>query len=201
MRSAPGFVTAYRLTWLAMLAIVVAITLWLALGRRVEPVSPEDVRPSIATPVNLTQEYQKEPFADLIVNMSELELSLNSSDGSLKLRIWARKAEKNETGYEIEDGALQFEMAEGSVLELHVQDATFTAATDIVELSGSLTGHVTGSDQYFAATKLTWKLDGTLIRTDKVVYRAPNIDVSGERMTLDLASGEVRFEGQVEAGV
>jgi hypothetical protein len=117
------------------------------------------------------------------------------------VRIWARQAEKNETGYAIEDGVLQFAMEERSTLMLHVEDATFTAATDIVELSGSLTGHVTGSDQYFEATKLTWKLDSTLVRTDKVVYRAPNIDVSGERMILDLASGEVRFEGQVEAGV
>jgi hypothetical protein len=218
MRSGAGIVTAYRLTWLVMLAIVVAITLWLALGRRVAPVAPEDVKPSIAKPEALTQEYQEEPFADLIVNMSELELSLSSSDGKMKLRLWATRAEKNETGYAIEDGVLQFAIEERSNLMLHVQDATFTTATDTVELSGSLVGHVMSGtdeenqepDQYFEATKLTWKLDGTTTDTgeivwyvyaDKVVYRAPKIDVSGERMILELPSGKVRFEGQVEAGV
>jgi len=210
MRSGAGIVTSYRLTWLVLLALIVAATLWLALGRRVAPVAPADVKPSIAAPDDLAQQYQEEPFADLIVNMTELELSLSSSDGSLKVRIWARRAEKNETGYAIEDGVLQFALEQRSALLLHVQDAVFTTATDTVEMSGSLVGHVTGSDQFFEATRLTCDLNGTvtdtdevvyLVYTDKVVYRAPNIDVSGERMILELPSGVVKFEGEVEAGV
>jgi len=181
----------------------------------VEPVPPEDVKPSIAPPDRSDIEIQEEPFADLIVNMSELELSLSSSVGELKVLLLAHQAEKNETGYAIEDGKLQFAIEERSTLELRVQDATLTTsdgitATDTLELSGYLVGHVTGSDQYFEATRLTCDLNGVktdsedvvyYVYTDKVVYRAPSIDVSGERMILELPSGIVKFEGRVEASI
>jgi hypothetical protein len=214
--SGAGIVTTYRLTWLVLLALVVAATVWLALGRRIVPVPANEVRPTIAAQEEPQQEYRQEPFADLIIEMNEIELSLSSREGSLKLRVWAREAEKNETGYAISDGVLQFAMEERSTLLLHVQDASLATATDTVELSGSLVGHVmdgsqtgevqpdaddTGGDQYFEATRLTWNMNESVIRSDKVVYRAPSIDVSGERMILDLATGGIEFEGKVEAGV
>jgi lipopolysaccharide export system protein LptC len=208
-----GIVTRYRLGWLGLVVLAVAATLLLVFGRQVAPVPLEDVKPSIAPPDRSVPEFQEKPFADLIVNMSELELSLSSSDGALKLRIWATKADKTERGYELEDGVLQFAMEERGTLVLRVQEATFTIATDTVELSGSLVGQIMSNDQaddrnrgldnyqYFEATKLIWNLNEDMVHTDKVVYRAPNIDVSGERMTLDLSTRVVTFEGKVEAGV
>lgn len=193
--------TLYRLGWLGLLVLAVAVTLWLVFGRPAAPVDLADVKPKYASPEAAAPKIQEEPFADLILSMNEMELSLSSSDGSLKVRMWASKAEKNETGYSLEDGVLQFAMEDHNTLMLRVQEATFTTATDTVELSGSLVGHVTGSDQYFEATKLTWNRNETVIHTDKVVYRAPNIDVSGERMTLDFTTGVVSFEGEVQAGI
>jgi hypothetical protein len=201
MRNGAGFITRYRITWLLMLAAVVAVTLVLVFSRSVPPVSIEDVKPSVYRANKPEPEYQEERFADLIIDMNELEISLSSSDGSLKVRIWAREAVKNQAGYAIADGVLQFAMEERSTLLLRVQDAVFTLATGEVNVSGSLVGHVTGSDQYFEAQKLSWFQDESLIHTDKVTYRAPSIDVSGERMTLDLETGVVRFEGAVKAGV
>lgn len=201
MRNGAGLVTRYRITWIVMLALAIAVTLALVFCRSVIPVPMEDVKPSVQNAAQSEQQYEEEPFADLIVNMTELELSLSSGDGSLKVRIWAREAEKNLTGYSISDGVLQFAMEERSTLMLRVQDAIFTLATGEVEVSGSLVGHITGSSQYFEAQKLTWRQDENLIHTAKVLYRAPSIEVSGEHMNLDLETGVVQFEGAVEAGV
>lgn len=208
-----GIVTVYRLGWVGLLALAVVVTIWLAFGRQVALVAPEDVKPSIARSDEPEPEFREEPFAELTVDMYEPELSLSSDDGSLKLQIRAKQAEKNESGYALTDGVLQFAIEERSVLLLWVKDAAFTAATDTVVLSGSLVGRITGSNQdgdqdsdqgnyqYFEATRLTWDRREPVVRTDKVVYRTKNIDVNGERMALNLRTGEVNLEGKVEAGV
>ena len=201
MRNGAGLVTRYRITWLMLLVLAIAVTLLLIFGRSVTPVASTDVKPSIITKNQPEQQYEEEPFADLIVNMTELELSLSSSDGALKVRIWARQAEKNQAGYAIADGVLQFAMEERSTLLLRVQNAEFAMATGEVAVSGSLVGHITGSSLFFETQELIWRQDENRINTAKVTYRAPNIEVTGERMTLDLETGVVRFEGAVEAGV
>ena len=99
------------------------------------------------------------------------------------------------------EGVLLFSLPDHDSLLLKLSDSRFSTETGVVEISGTIIGEVLGTGQFFEAEQLHWRLDEKQITANKVVYRGPNIDVSGEKMTLNLATGEVTFAGLVEAGV
>ena len=71
----------------------------------------------------------------------------------------------------------------------------------VVRISGSLSGYISGTKQYFETTELVWYMSSTDVKTNTVSYRTPNMTVRGERMNLDLATRHITFEGAVEAGM
>lgn len=130
-----------------------------------------------------------------------VDFSLSSMDGELILQLWAKKGAKEGKTFSLAEGVILFSFPERDSLLLKLSDSKFSTQTDTVEISGTITGEVLGTGQFFEAQELHWRLDEKQITASKVIYRGPNIDVSGEQMTLNLATGEISFEGLVEAGV
>ncbi|MBN2081576.1 hypothetical protein JW859_05130 [bacterium] len=194
-------ITRYRLIWLAIIVAVVAVTLLAVFARPFTPVAIEDVKSAVREDNPPGKSYSEEKFGQLVANMQELELSLSSGSGDLRLRVWAEQASKDKQTYQITNGALQFAMENHNTLLVRVEDAKFAAEEHAVSVSGSLTGYITGSNQYFEARRLSWDMNTNEVQTEKVMYIAPNIQVSGECMCLDMDTGNVRFEGTVEASV
>jgi len=196
-----GAITRYRIIWLAVVAAGVVVTLLIVFGRPFTPVALEDVKSAVREDNPTSQSYSEEKFGQLVANMHELEMSLSSGSGDLRLRVWAEEAVKDKRSYAINNGALQFAMENRNTLLVRVEDARFAEEDQAVKVSGSLTGYITGSNQYFEAKQLSWDMSTNEVRTEKVTYIAPNIQVSGECMCLDMDTGNVRFEGTVEASV
>ncbi len=140
-------------------------------------------------------------MGDVGVQVGGVDFSLSSRDGELILRLWAKEGGKVGNTFTLEEGVILFSLPEHDALLLKLSDSKFTSEIGTVEISGTITGEVLGTGQFFQAQELHWRLDEQQITANKVVYRGPNIDVSGEQMNLNLETGEISFEGLVEAGV
>lgn len=223
MRNGKALITRYRIGWLLLVALFVIAVVWLVVVSSPAPVAPGDVRSAVQVenpPAQTVQEGTR-MLQRLKANMTELQLTVSAGEGQLRLRIWAAAARKDGSRYAIEDGLLQFEMENRDTLLLRVEDAVLqydqraellaaaldslwwlrTPSAGALRVNGSLTGLIVGTDQYFEATGLLWDQLSSQIRTSTVTYRAGGIEVDGERMCLDLVTGEITFEGPVEARV
>jgi len=199
------FITVYRLTWLALVAVF-CFAVWLLLY--VMPASPKfsEVRLAqmklIGQDPSLTPEQSiEEQAGPLQLEATGWELSLSNHEGDLLMRIWARKAVKEGDRFSIDEGALQFVTEGRNVLLMRVTDATYQREKDVARVSGTLVGEVTGTYQYFSATELAWDQGTNVVTTSSVRYVGPRIEVRGEEMSVDLRTGNVSFAGPVEAGV
>jgi hypothetical protein len=175
-------------------------------------------------------EGEEEMLERLKANMTELELTVSASEGQLRLRVWAAAARKDETRYEIDDGLLQFEMENRDTLLLRVEDALLTLdprltrmfstldslwwmstpVAGLLRVERSLTGIIierrspgqeAGTNSYFEATGLLWDGIHGMINAGSVTYSAGDIEVNGQSMLLNLRTGEINFEGAVEASL
>ena len=131
------------------------------------------------------------------------------------MKLWMDKATKSSSpagapdsdgplgggDYQITSGALQFVLGDKQTLLLRVTDGRYLQAKDIATVSGTLVGYLQGSQQWFTAERVVWDSHGQTLNAETVRYVAPGFEVSGSKMSVDLTTDEVRFEGPVEAGV
>ncbi len=140
----------------------------------------------------------------LNLNAEGAELNISSSDGSLIMRLWADSVRKEGPDINVAEGVLQFEMSEGSSLLVRVSSCLINIEDDdLMTVSGDIKGNIRGTGQYFSGSHLSWDRSGNAIEVDEVYYVGPNIEVRGERMTVELDPDNLRvtFDGPVEAGV
>lgn len=223
MRNGKALITRYRISWLLVVGLFVIVVVWLVVVSSPSPVAPGDVRSAVESENPPAQRLKSddEMLERLKANMTELELTVSAGEGQLRLRVWAAAAKKEGSRYEIDDGLLQFEMESRDTLLLRVEDGALEYSTHALQLArmleslwwldppptgvlwvnGALTGRIVGTDQYFEATGLIWDQFSGQIRTDTVEYRAGGVEVNGQCMCLDLLTGEINFEGAVEASV
>ena len=135
------------------------------------------------------------------VEISGAEFVIKSADGSLVMKVWADEALKNESRYSVREGVLQFVMDQRNTLLLKVSNASFSDESGIARVSGTIVGNIVGSEQFFSAENLTWDQSTEQVSASAVSFVGPSLEVMGERMVIELATGEVRFEGTVTAGV
>jgi len=164
-------------------------------------VDPGAVKSNAINDDPITTTTLEERMGNVGVDVDGVDFSLSSPDGELILRLWAKQGCKEGKIFALAEGVMMFSLPEHDSLLLKLSDSLFSTETDTVEISGTITGEVLGTGQFFEAQELHWRLDKQQVSANKVIYRGPNIDVSGEQMTLDLATGEIAFEGLVEAGV
>jgi len=200
------FLSGYRVFWLAFLALL-AGSLYYGLFIR----ESADILP----PIDIAQVQMEEPGGqtskpgenldeqaqDLRVDLEEAEITLSSGDGKLKMRIWADKGERDGQNYSITEGALQFALESRDTLILKVSDATYRRSESLALVEGELTGYIVGSQQYFSASSIIWDPRGKSVSATRVTYSSPHLEVTGDEMSMNLETGEVRFAGPVEAGI
>jgi hypothetical protein len=200
-----GWLSAYRLIWAGAALAVVALVAWLVSrdpGSAYEHAVPGELKSSVEK-VKPRELSIDESASALQAELGDAEISVRSSDGKVKMRLWADEARKSAGHYTLKEGALQFDMSDGGVdnsVVLRVSDATYRREAGVVRVSGSLVGHVIGGNHYFAAEELYWDQSEARISARRVHYVGPALDVSGDSMSIDLATGQVDFTGPVEAG-
>ena len=200
MGKSSGYITYYRARWLVFVALFVLGALWLVLGYQAPRVSPDDIKSAVKQENPPPQTIQQRA-GPLSLDLGGMDLSLSSSDGSLKMRLWAADAHKTGDRYEISGGAMQFATDSDTTVTLEVDDAVYTQDDGIVRIIGAIKGVISGSEQYFEANEVEWDQSGNTLRTGLVNFRSPFFEVSGSEMSIDLLTGEIRFTGPITAGV
>lgn len=205
MQERRSWINSYRLAWLAIVLLFALSIYWVLFLRPRDAastrVSPEDVQSPVVDQGNPPeQEASKrpEPFR---VDVSGASLSLTSKDGTVQMRVWADEAFKHGTDYNIKEGALQFVLDNRDTLLVRVTDASMSTVSNIATVSGSLIGQLVDGGQYFSARRLRWNQNEETVQVSEVRYVGPSVEVSGQTMIIDLATGEVQFQGPVEAGI
>jgi hypothetical protein len=195
----------YRLFWLAVLLLLGGGTWWLLF---ISPqadiftqVVPEEVKSVALDDSNPPAESVGKDEGPIKVEISKATLTVASTDGELKMRVWADKAVKNAGVYKLQEGALEFALQNRETLLLRVSDAGFRVEANTARVEGTIIGQIKQSNQFFSAEKLSWNLSSHSVRAERVRYVGPNIEVSGAAMTIDLATGVVEFDGPVQAGI
>jgi len=223
VRNGQALITRYRIGWLLLVGLFAIVVVWLVVLGSPPPVAPGDVRSAVESENPPAQRLKSEDqmLERLKADMTELELTISAGEGQLRLRVWAAAASKDGARYEIDDGLLQFEMESRDTLLLRVEDGALEYSAKALELArtleslwwmrppqtgvlwvnGARTGRSVGTEQHFETTGLVWDQFTGQIRTATVEYRAGGVAVSGQCMCLDLLTGEINFEGQVEASV
>jgi hypothetical protein len=195
-------VTPYRVFWAIVLTLFSVFVWWLLIfhpGKssdetiRVKVVSIDDEPP--------TQEDLSKRIGKVGVDVEGVEFSLSSNDGELILRVWADRAIKLGGRFELGQGTLLFSLPNKHSLLIRLSNCMFSTETDTVEITGTITGQVLDTGQYFTAEELNWYMGGNSVDAERVIYRGPNIEVQGEAMSIDLKTGRIDFTGPVHAGV
>ena len=68
-------------------------------------------------------------------------------------------------------------------------------------MPATLLGYIAQGGQYFRASQLVWDQSSQSVTTSEVRYVGPSVEVTGEKMHVNLATGQVRFDGPVEVGI
>ena len=182
------------------LAVWWVVAVWLH-GPRFTEVKPEEVQSTAVPAPNPPKQSIGESAGPLKMDVNQAELSLSSGDGALKMRLWAAKANKLGDYFKIDEGTLQFTMKDRNTLLLKVSDAEYRRERGVATVSGTLIGSIVGTGQYFSADKLSWDQAGHTVSTETVRYVGPHVDVTGQKMRIDMDTGIVTFEGPVEAAI
>jgi hypothetical protein len=205
VKSLGGLVNGYRIAWALGALLFMFGAWWLAVrspaGRIFEKIEPGDVKIK-----SLEGQRMQEPTIEgeggpRDIEVLGAEFVIKSADGSLVMHVWADEARKDEGRYSVREGVLQFVMDQKNTLILKVSNANFSDASGIARVSGTIVGHIVGSEQFFSAEDLTWDQSTEQVRATTVSFVGPSLEVKGERMVIELDTGEVRFDGTVTAGV
>ncbi len=205
MRNWRNLINPYRLAWLAVVLLFALAIYWVLFLRPRDPAStrvrPEEVQSPVVDQGNPPEQQaskRPEPFR---VDVSGASLALTSKDGTLSMRVWADEAFKHGTDYNIKEGALMFVLDNRDTMLVRVTDASMSTVSNVATVSGTLVGQLVVGGQYFSARELKWNQETATVQVSEVRYVGPGVEVSGRKMYIDLATGEVRFEGPVEAGI
>ncbi|MCH7472336.1 hypothetical protein IIA79_05225 [bacterium] len=195
----------YRYAW-AVLVVLFGLSVWWVLfkmetGPVFSDVDPSEVKKSTRSSESQEAQAIAERVEPLNMELSKAEFSLSSADGFLIMRVWADKAVKEGGHYTIDQGVMQFALEDRNRLLLKVADATYRVESGVARVTGTLEGYIETGGQYFEAKEVTWDQGTKLVSATTVRYVGPHIEVTGERMSIDLATGIVTFDGPVEASI
>lgn len=191
--------------WLVVLLLFFAAVWWL-LNRARAPDSYTQVRPEEVKLESMPEEKARDLEDEMNENplniaIQDVQFSVRSDNGELVMNVYASEAEKDGSNYSLSEGVIQFQTEQGRELVLTVTDGLYEQDQGVVRIRGDIIGAINESRQFFSADELTWTQSSNDLTATKVLYQAPSIEVSGESMLIDMDSGEVRFDGTVEANI
>lgn len=163
------------------------------------PVSPDDIKTQQSK--NPPPQTLEDRAAPVSIDLENVEVALSSSDGSLKMQLWAKRARREAGDLLIVQGALQFAMENRNTMLVTISDGMYSQDDKQAKVTGELQGRIEESEQYFEANELIWDITGSAITTRDVSYHSPTIEVTGGCMCIDLKTGEIIFEETVDASI
>ena len=206
-----GIVNSYRLLWVALILGFGLLIWWFTMRSTGARRLAEEFDPAQIKRLPTEEEQQQEPelpkpdnFADAApkeIVVDDADFAITGPDGLTVMKLWVRKGTRDGSEFKLEKGTLELEMKNKSTLLLNVTDGLFASEEGSVRVEGSITGQIYGTDQFFEARRLVWMQDSNSVRTETVRYIGPFVDVTGDRMDFDVATGEITFDGPVTAGI
>ena len=198
-------VTSYRIMWVAIPAVFLAVVAYLLFvqpaGGRFAEVDRREVRLATDAPDDLGQQHPSQPPEPSQLNVEDAEVTVASADGYLKMHLWADRLAKDGPAYAVEGGLMQFETENGDTLLIEITSADYRTDDDIMTITGELRGIVEREQLQFTAREVVWDQRGNKLLARQVGLAGPVVNVTGQEMELDMLTGIVRFNGQVKAGL
>lgn len=198
--------SAYAILWFLLLLGLGGLVWWkVFLARAPEslgPVNPAEVKTEAlgaAEAMPGQPQAASERPEPTRAYLDEAELSVASPDGSMRLELKAREAEKEGGNYRLKQGQISFREENTDKLELTISDGTYLLESGVAYIEGSLSGRIPGTSQRFEARRLRWSQTSNAVLAEAVRLHGDNFSVSGERMRIQLPDGLIEFEGPVTA--
>ncbi len=206
-----GLLNSYRVIWIMLILLFGGLIWWFALR------SPEALK--VASEFDASQIKRPAPeqsaaqedadakattFEDTApkeIVLDNADFSITGQSGNVEMKLWVKTGTRDGNEFKLKEGTLQFQMKNHSTLLLNVTDGLFASGENSVQVEGSITGQIYGTEQFFEAKRLIWQQDSNCIQTESVRYIGPFVDVTALGMQFDVESGEVKFDGPVTAGI
>jgi hypothetical protein len=203
-----GIINSYRLVWVFVLVLFGAAIWWFALrspeaSRHAGTISSDQVKlvrdkeqdPVEEKPQNLLESAPKD------IEVDDADVVIVGKDDAVGLKLWIKNGTRDGSTFKLVEGTIEFLKDNQTTVLLHVTDGSFASDAGQVRVMGSITGNIDGTNAYFEAKNLMWNQDSNLVEAHSVRYIGPYVDVTGERMLIDVKTGHVIFDGPVTAGI
>ena len=166
-----------------------------------EKVSPEQLASKTRAPEDAPAATIDESLSATDLTVRHSEFTVNNKDGTLSMKMVIEEGTKRRGLYGIREGSLQFTLSEKSTLLIGLNNATYSREAGVVRVKGTLIGRIAEGGHYFKAEELSWDELEKRVSTKEVRYIGPGIDVTGKKMSIDMRTGEVTFDGPVDVGI
>lgn len=203
-----GIINSYRLVWIFVLVLFGTAIWWFALR------SPEANRHAgtvTSDQVKLVRDKEQEAVEEKPQNLldsapkdievDDADVVIVGTDGRVGLKLWIKSGTRDGSTFKLIEGTIEFQMENQTTVLLRVTDGSFASDEGQVQVMGSITGNIDGTNAYFEVKELIWSQDSNLVEAHSVHYIGPYVDVTGESMLIDVTTGNVSFDGPVTAGI
>jgi hypothetical protein len=202
-----GRTTTYTLLWTLLLLLFLGGVWWGVDHAPVRSLTSNEFSSKATTQQNQQAPSIDESLSATDIDLKQGKLTVNGDDGRITMVASIAEGVKKRNLYSINNGRMTFLLkskrtgAEKETLVLQLNNATYTREAGLVKVRGTLIGQIAEGGHYFKAEELSWDQSEQRVSTKEISYRGPGIDVSGKQMSIDLETGEVRFDGPVDVGI
>jgi len=202
-----GRITTYMLVWTSLLLLFAAGVWWM-----VEHAPIGAIKPAEFTSKAAQQDSQSAATIDQTLSATDIQTknatwTVNGDKGKVTLVANIQQGIKRKSFYSIDGGTITFLLknkqtgTDQQQLVLTLANATYSKEAGLVKVRGTLHGNITAGGHEFLAEELSWDQSQHHVIANEISYSAPGVAVSGKQMSIDLETGEVRFNGPVDVGI
>jgi hypothetical protein len=195
------------LAWSGVLLLFVGFVWWAIEKAPTKPIDPGDFTSKASV-----QGSQPEATIDQTLSATDIETknakwTVNGDDGKITLVASVAEGVKSRSQYSITDGTLTFLLrskqtgAQKEQVVINLANAEYRKEEGLVTVRGTLHGTISAGGHQFLAEEMSWNQSRHEVTTRQISYRGPGVDVNGKQMSINLETGEVRFDGPVDVGI
>lgn len=206
MHQRRGRVTPYMLLWCGVLLLFAGGVWWAVQHAPTRPIDPDDFTSKASVHSDRAATID-ETLSATDIETKNAEWTVNGDDGKITLIASVDEGVKKRSQYSITNGKLTFLLkskqtgAQKEQVVIDLANAVYKKEEGLVTVRGTLHGSISAGGHEFLAKEMNWNQSQHKVTTKEISYRGPGVDVSGKEMSIDLETGEVRFDGPVDVGI
>jgi hypothetical protein len=202
-----GRSSAYVLVWATVLLLFAVGVWWAVESAPTRKIDQQDFNVRTSAQGEQPSASINETLSGTDIVTEDAKLTVNGDDGKITMVIEVDSGVKRRSFYNITDGKLTFLLrskqtgTDKETVVIRLANATYSKEAGLVTVRGTLMGQIAEGGHSFLAKEMSWDQGLMRVSTKEIQYRGPGVDVSGKEMSIDLETGEVRFNGTVDVGI